>query len=293
MVRIKSTQPELKPFRQPVRFKLAADQGWKQRLRLAIQDVQEGIGLFRLIWALAFADIKLRYRGSAIGPFWLTISTGVQIGSMAVIYADLFHVDLHSYFPFLCISMITWSYLSSLITDGCTCYIGSDGLIKGSRMPFLIHAARSVVRNTIIFAHNIPIVIIVFLATGVHQSFHSLIAIPWFFLWLLDGLAVSLAIGAICARFRDIPQIVAAVMQIAFFVTPIMWSASILKGHRLAGLLVSFNPFVYLLDVIRNPLLGLPLPMVEMERALAVSVVIIIGSLIVFARTRGRIAFWV
>ena len=293
MVRIKSSQAELKSFQKPVRFTLSADSGWRQRFGLVSQDIQEGVKLYRLIWALAFADIRLRYRGSAIGPFWLTISTGVQIGAMAFIYAGLFHVDFHSYFPFLCVSLIIWNYLSSLVTDGCSCFIGAEGLIKGTRLPFFIHATRSVIRNTVVLAHNLPILILVFLIARVHQSFYSLTVIPWFLLWIIDGIAISMALGAICARFRDIPQIVASIMQIAFFVTPIMWSATIIRGHARAVAFIHLNPFVYILDVIRNPLLGLPLSLTEMGLALAISVGIIVVSLLVFTRTRGRIAFWV
>lgn len=293
MENIETLKQSLRSFKKPVRFALAADKGWRQRFDLVCQDIQDGTKLYKLIWALAFSDIKLRYRGSAIGPFWLTISTGVQIGAMSFIYADLFHTDLKTYLPFLCTSIIIWGYLSSVVNDGCTCFISSEGLIKGTRMPFIVHAARSVIRNIIIFGHNLVVLAAVLIITRVHQSFASLWAIPGFLLWLVDSLAISFALGAICARFRDIPQIVGAFMQIVFFITPIMWSGDILKGNKQAVFFVDSNPFVYLLDVIRNPLLGLPLTMAEVSGALLVSAVVIVGSFIVFARTRGRIAFWV
>lgn len=293
MANIEPAEMGVKPFRKPVRFTLAADQGWKQRMRLVYQDFHEGVTLWRLVWALAFSDIRLRYRGSAIGPFWMTISTGVQIGAMAVVYADLFHTDIRTYLPFLTVSMIIWGYLSSLINDGCSCFVGAEGLIKGTRMPFMVHAMRSILRDTIVFGHNVIVVIIVLLVMRVHQSFYTLLVIPGFLLWILNGLAISLALGAICARFRDIPQIVGAVMQIAFFVTPVMWSADVLKAHKKAEMLIHLNPFLYMLDIIRNPLLGQPVSGVEIARALLVSAIIIAGSLLIFARTRGRIAFWV
>lgn len=293
MVEVRPAKTAEKSFEKPVRFTLAADQGWGQRFSLAYQDILEGAKLCQLIWALAFSDIKLRYRGSAIGPFWLTISTGVQIAAMAFVYADLFHTNIRIYLPFLCVSMIIWGYLSSLINDGCSCFMGAEGLIKGTRMPFMVHAARSVLRDTIVFGHNLIVLVLVLVIMQVHQSFASLWAAFGFLLWFIDGFAVALALGAICARFRDIPQIVASIIQIIFFVTPIMWSPDILKGHKEAEFLIHLNPFVYLLDVIRNPLLGQPLTMTEIGLAFSISAVIVILSLIVFTRVRGRIAFWV
>nr|WP_295739054.1 ABC transporter permease [uncultured Acidocella sp.] len=283
----------LKALRKPSHFALASDRGWAQRFRLAFADLRDGAGLYRLIWALAFSEIKLRYRGSAIGPFWLTISTGIQIGAMAFLYADLFHTDIKSYLPYLAISLILWNYLSSLVVEGCTCFIGSEALLKGTRMPLVVHAVRTVLRNTIILAHNIIVVVAVLVIFQVKQTFFSLATIPGFALWLIDAVALSLLLGAICARFRDIPQIVAALMQVAFFLTPVIWQISALNAHPAAQHLIQLNPFNFILSVVRNPILGLPLTAMDVWGALAVSGFIIIVSLVGFARFRGRIAFWV
>ena len=283
----------LKAFRKPTHFALASDRGWVQRFQLASADLRDGLKLYRLIWALSFSDIKLRYRGSAIGPFWLTISTGIQIGAMAFLYADLFHIDVHTYLPFLAVSIVLWNYLSSLIIEGCNCFISSDSLIKGTRMPLLVHAVRTVLRNTIILAHNVVVIVAVLVVLTVKQNTASFEAILGFLLWLLDGVCLSLFLGAVCARFRDIPQIVAAFMQVAFFMTPVMWQASILKGHPAASYLIKLNPFDYILNVVRNPLLGIPLTSSDVLGAVAVSGGLIVVSLVGFARFRGRIAFWV
>lgn len=293
MTEISEPGSRIREFRQPVHFSLSADRGWGQRFQLAATDLKEGLKLWRLFWVLGLSDIKLRYRGSALGPFWLTISMAVQVSAMGVVYAFLFHVNVHSYLPYLTISMILWSYLNSLISDGCVCFSNSDGLIKGTRMPFTVHAARSIVRNTIILGHNLIVVVGVFAIMGVHVSLYALAAIPAFALWIIDAFAISLLFGAICARFRDVPQIIMALMQVAFFITPIMWYAKTLESHPKADLLIRFNPFFYILEIFRAPLLGSPLTMDMIIKALIVSVGIIIVSAIGFARTRGRIAYWV
>lgn len=280
-------------LRKPLHFSLSADRGWRQRFQLAATDLEDGARLWRLVWALALADIKLRYRGSALGPFWLTISSGVQIGAMAFVYAGLFRVDIRQYLPFLAVSIILWNFLSSLITEGCTCFSQSDALIKGARMPFTVHAARSVVRNTIVLAHNIVVVVAVLVIMDVDGSFYSLAVIPAFCLWVIDAFAISLLLGAFCARFRDVPQIVASMMQVAFFVTPVMWSTSILENHSRAELLIRYNPFFYMLEILRAPLLGTPVTADVALRALFISAAILIVSWIGFARARGRVAYWV
>ncbi len=76
------------------------------RSRKAARDLREAAALWRLCGTLAWLDIKLRYRGSLLGPFWLTLSTGVMVGSMGVIYAGLFKINLHDYLPFLALSLV-------------------------------------------------------------------------------------------------------------------------------------------------------------------------------------------
>jgi lipopolysaccharide transport system permease protein len=263
------------------------------RFQLAAEDIRDGAKLWHLSWALGWADVKLRYRGSVLGPFWLTLSFAIMIGAMGFLYANLFHTDIHSYLPYLTVSLLLWNYMSALISDGCTCFIRSDSLIKGTRMPFAVHAARNIARNTIILGHNVVVIVGVFIIMKVSITPHIILAIPGVILWLCDAFAISLLIGAFCARFRDVPQIVASVMQIAFFITPVMWQVNILDGHSRAHLLNQLNPFFYMLEIVRAPLLGIPLTYREVTAAVVVSGCICIGSAIGFARTRGRIAYWV
>jgi ABC-2 type transport system permease protein/lipopolysaccharide transport system permease protein len=62
----------------------------------AWRDLVAGLSRAWLWTALAGQDIKLRYRGSLLGPFWLTLSTCIMIGAMGFIYARLFHTDVAS-----------------------------------------------------------------------------------------------------------------------------------------------------------------------------------------------------
>jgi homopolymeric O-antigen transport system permease protein len=285
--------PAIRTTRHQPLINISADRGWMQRFQLAAEDVREGAKLWRLAWVLGLADIKLRYRGSLLGPFWLTLSFAIMIGAMGFLYADLFHTDIHTYLPYLTVSLLFWNYLNTLVSEGCTCFSQVDSLIKGTRMPFTVHALRTIIRNTIVLAHNVVVVVAVFLILQVHVSLYALWAIPGLMLWLVDAFAIALLFGAFCARFRDVPQIIASVMQIAFFVTPIMWYGKILESHPRADLLIRFNPFFYLLEIIRAPLLGTPLPGVAVAKALIVSGGIIVVSALAFARVRGRIAYWV
>lgn len=272
------------------RLEMTGDPTEAHRQRLALADVEGAARLWRLGLTLGWLDIKLKYRGSLLGPFWLTISTAVWIGAMGGLYSVLFHMQMAGYLPFLALSLVLWTALGGLVGDACQTFLQSEGMIRSLRMPFLVHATRVVVRTVISLAHNLPVVIGVFLIYGVSPGFWSLAAIPGFLLWLLDAFAVCLLLGALCARFRDVPPIVGSVMQIAFFVTPIIWRPEQL-GREANWLML--NPFDSLLEIVRQPLLGARPHGLTWAVALAFSGALLALSWQLFARVRGRLAFWV
>ena len=105
---------------------ISAAQSWGRRFALAAADLGETTRLWRLVLALSFMDIKLRYRGSLLGPFWLTLSTAVMIGAIGFLYAGLFHQDVAKYLPYLSISLIFWGFLSTLTAEGGTAFTAAE-----------------------------------------------------------------------------------------------------------------------------------------------------------------------
>ncbi len=260
------------------------------RLGAARRDFVEALALWRLCWTLAWLDIKLRYRGSVLGPFWLTLSTAVMVGAMGVLYAGLFRMNLTQYLPFLVLSIVLWGFLGALVGDASVGYTASEGLIRSVRMPFTLYAARIVVRNVVVLAHNLVVVVAVFAIFRAWPGALGFLAVPGFALWLLDGFALSILLGALCARFRDIPPIVGSVLQIAFFVTPVIWKPELVGPDR--QWLLPINPFFSLMEMVRAPLLGSVPSGIELGSALLYSLVLCVGAALLFARVRGRIAFW-
>lgn len=270
---------------------LLSDPSAGARQRLAVQDVRDGFALWRLGLTLGWFDIRLRYRGSVLGPFWLTLSTGVMVGALGVLYSQLFKMELHDYLPFLALSLVLWGFLASLVTDACACFQQAEGMIRSQRMPFTLYAIRVIVRNVLVLAHNVAVILVVYTAFDVWPGWAALAAVPGLALWVVDGLATCLLLGAVCARFRDIPPIVGSVMQIAFFISPVIWKPELLQGAQAAWL--PFNPFYAMLEIVRAPLLGQIAGWHLWASALGYSVLLCGGAWMLFARVRGRLAFWV
>ena len=270
---------------------MLSDLSSANRTRLALLDLMDGLRQWRLAVTLGWLDIRLRYRGSVLGPFWLTLSTAVMVAALGVLYSTLFKMELHDYLPYLALSLVLWGFLSTLVTEACTCFQQAEGMIRSMRMPFHLHAFRVMVRNVLVLGHNVVVIVVVFAVFGVWPGWAALAALPGLTLWLIDGVAACLLLGSVCARFRDIPPIVGSVMQIAFFISPIIWKPELLTGG--AAAVLPFNPFYTLLEIVRGPLLGHVPGAAIWLSALGYSLVLLFVAGWLFSRARSRLAFWI
>jgi lipopolysaccharide transport system permease protein len=279
------------PVAPVVNLEFQAGQTFAVRNRQAVADIVEGVALWRLATTLGWLDIRLRYRGSMLGPFWLTISTGVMVSALGILYSKLFHMDIQDYLPFLALSQILWAFLSTMVGEACSTFIEMVSLIRSIRMPAFLFAMRVVWRNILVLAHNVVIIVGVFVVFRIWPGWNGLLVLPGLVLWVVDALALTLLLGGLCARFRDIAPIVNSLLQIAFFLTPVIWKPSQLG--EVGRSYLPLNPLFDLLEIVRAPLLGDPLTLTTWGGAVAFSAVLCGISWMFFMRVRGRVAFWV
>ncbi|WP_270935804.1 ABC transporter permease [Falsiroseomonas oryzae] len=256
----------------------------------ALTDLSAGLQRWRLAGALARLDIRNRYRGSVLGPFWMTASMAVMIAGIGLLYSTLFKMTLREYLPWLAVSLLVWTTINQIVVDACGSFIGSEGVIRQMPLPYTVHVLRFVFRNAIVAAHSLPLILVVFIVCGVFPGPEAILAIPGLALLAVNAFAVGLFLGMVCARFRDIPQIVTSVMQLFFFLSPVLWKPELL-GPSQAWL--PLNPFFAMMETVRGPLVEGGAPPIIWVAALAYSALACTVALAFFIRFRGRIAFWV
>ena len=254
------------------------------------RDVVSAFKDWRLWTMLGWNDIRLRYRRSTLGPFWITLSMAMFIAILGVIYARIFRVDVETYLPFLTAGFVTWGFISQVINESCGTFQEGERIIKQIRLPYGLYVLRVIWRNFIIFLHTIVIFIPVALLFHVSPQFTTFLAIPGLILLLANLTWVALMLAILAARFRDITQIVATVMQILLFATPIMWPVSTLSG---ATWIAEINPLYHFIELVRAPFLGgEPAPLSWMV-AVGTFVIGSALSLMLLNRASKRIVFWV
>lgn len=261
-----------------------------QHLGAAWRDVGVGLIDWRVWLLLGMNDIRQRYRRSRLGQFWITLAMATTIVSLGFLYAFLFKQPLGQYLPYLGTSFVVWGLMSGIVLDGCSVFISSEGFLRQVPMPKSVFVHRMLVRNVVTFGHNLIIVPPLFIVFGVMPSWTWLAALAGFVLFLLNGIWIGLFLGTVCARFRDMPQTMASIMQIAYFLTPVMWQREQLPPNYRAA--AELNPFQAFLSIVRDPLLGQMPPLVSWEVAGVVTILGFAVTAIIFARFRARIVYW-
>lgn len=267
-----------------------ADASRPHRLERALDDLATGFGRWRLAAALARLDIRNRYRGSVLGPFWLSLSTAISVVAIGLLYSAIFKLPVAGYMPYLAVGLIVWGLVSQTVTDACDSLTSAEGVIRQLPLPYTVHALRCVFRNVAVAAHSLPLIALVFLFCGHLPGPEALLAVPGLLLVAANAFALAIVLGMVCARFRDIPPIVGSVLQLAFFISPVLWKPELL-GDQQAWL--PLNPFYVLMETVRGPLVEGGVPGMVWLSALGFTLLTCALAFAFFVRFRGRIAFWV
>ncbi|MGB2718220.1 MAG: ABC transporter permease [Rhodococcus sp. (in: high G+C Gram-positive bacteria)] len=270
-----------------------------QTYRRAFGDLRTGFNQRELWLHLGWQDIKQRYRRSVIGPFWITIATGVQAIAMGLLYSVLLNIDLREFLPHVTVGLIVWGLISAAILEGGDVFVANEGLIKQLPSALSVHVYRLVWRQLLLLGHNMLIYVIIIAIFwppgGLHWT--VIFAIPALVLILLNAVWVSILFGIVATRYRDIAPILNSFVTLMFFMTPIVWTTSGLEsmGGEAANRakLVEINPLFHYLDIIRAPLIGEDQQAYHWYIVLGFTVVGWALAIVALKKYRARVPYWV
>lgn len=255
------------------------------------EDVTSSLKAVRLPLFLAWADIRQRYRRSALGPFWITISTGVMICCIGVIFGNLFKAPMKDFLPFLTVGLILWAFFSSVIVESTQVFVNSEAIIRQLPIPLYTHIVRMIGRNVIILFHNILIIPLVCIAVQHPVNMNLLWVIPAVIIFVLNMSWLALVLGIVCTRFRDMSQIVASILQVLFYITPIIWMPSLLPA-KTENMVLAPNPLYHLMEIVRAPILGSTPSLINWTVSLLLFATGSFFAVLAFNYFRNKIVYW-
>lgn len=238
---------------------------------------------------LALQDILSRYRGSILGPWWITLMTMTLVLGIGLNYAVLLHQPVDGFLPYVAIGLVMWGFLSGGISEGADAFVNGGAMIRQSALPLPLFTLRCLIRNGINLAHQVVIIFGVLVWFRIFPGPGMLWALVGLGLLIVNLGWIGLLLAMICARFRDMPQIVTAVLQVVFFLSPIFW---IPTPQLMQSPFVAANPFYFAIESVREPLLHGHMPRMALFYLLIIAVVGWMVTILSYNQTRRRVVHY-
>lgn len=262
----------------------------RNRVYLALNDFIDVIKSSQLCFFLAWFDIRIRYRRSKLGPFWITISMAIFIIALGVVYSKLFKVPADEYLPNLAIGYLFWTMIATTLGESPTIFIANNSYIKDMKVNLLVLVVRALTRNFIILLHNAVFIVGVCLYFHIWPHWQMLALIPGVMIVLVNLFWIMLLLGILGARFRDLEPIIQSLVQVLFFVSPITWLPKLVGAD---SWVLKLNPITYFLDLTRSPVMNDGPALSSWIIALALALAGFTVSLLLYAYKRDRIVYWI
>lgn len=253
------------------------------------RDIVDGLLAVHVWGYLGLHDIRQRYRRSVLGPFWFTLTTIILVAVIGFLYSALLQQDISTYVPHLAVGIVIWQFMAGVVNEGCVAFTTVDYLIKQVKLPLTVHATRQVWRNFLIMLHSLPVAFLLVFYFGLLTPESVLWAAIGSAALFANGIWVGIVMGILGTRFRDIPPTMSNLMQVAFFLTPVMWTLESI-GDR--AWIAVYNPLYHCIEVVRGPLLDQRVPV---QSWLWVTGMLILGFALANAllnRYRARVPYW-
>lgn len=255
-------------------------------------------GVFSLrriqLWVYtSWFEFLIRYRKTMLGPLWLLVGPALFISLLGLLYAHVGGIPVEKFIPHLTIGIVVWTLITGFLVGSTRVFQKAQAQIMQDGIDLIDIVMVSVLSTVIHFAHQVVLIIVVLAFFKVPITPYALVSLVGLVLLIINGIWLTIVFGIIGARFRDLAEIVQAIMRIAFLATPVIWMPSKTGRGGVMGAFLDFNPFYHFLELIRAPLLGTPIEPLSWILVLSITVT---GFLLAYISTRllaKNIALWV
>jgi lipopolysaccharide transport system permease protein len=247
-----------------------------------------------LLYFLVWRDIKIRYKQTALGVVWVVLQPVISM----LVFSGLFGVLLNApssgvpYPVFVYAGLLPWTYFAGSLARSSTSLVDSRNLITKVYFPRLLVPLTGVLAGLVDFAVGFVVLILLMLLYGIVPT-AAVVFLPAFLLLaMLTALGFGLWLSALNVRYRDIGYIIPFMVQIWLYLTPVIYSVSLIPERF--QFLLGLNPMTSVVAGFRWALLG-QAPATQSSiwifvLSLVTMVVVLISSLVFFRRTERTFA---
>jgi lipopolysaccharide transport system permease protein len=242
-----------------------------------------------LIQVLVVRDLKARYRGSVLGFLWTSLNPILLMATYTLIFSVYMRSEMEHYAAFLMTGLLPWLWFSSSLLLGATSVVDGGGLLKKVFFPPQVLPAVTVLTNFANFLLSLPLLVGFLLLFGVRVGWTLVALLPLMVIQLVLTYGLTLIVGAVTVRYRDVAQLLANFLAVWFFLSPVLYPPNLVPPKFAA--LLTLNLMAPLLMGYQSVLLYNTLPLwTPLGIVAGVSVGAIMLGTLVFNRFRWTFA---
>jgi len=251
-----------------------------------VPDVDEAWHHHALAFVLAKRNIKARYTQTLLGSVWIVIQPILLTGVFTLIFGALLAVptDGMPYMIFAFSGTVIWSTFQRALSDTGMSLATNSVIVMKVYFPRILVPISTILTALMDLIPVYILLLIFIMAKGWFSGWLALLSPLFLLLSLIIALGVGFAVTALDAVFRDVRLVVPTVLQLAMYLTPVMFSESI-APHRLRWLF-HINPMLGIVEGFRWTLVAhakMPAP-ADLTWSVAFSIISLVGGVMMFTR---------
>lgn len=243
-----------------------------------------------LLLSLTQRELKARYRGSVLGFLWTFLNPTLHMLVYTLLFSVYMRQQIEHYTYFLFIGLLPWIWFSSSLNAGASAISDRRDLLTKVRFPAQVLPATVVITNLCNFLLAVPLLLLLGAFLGHWPSWHVLLFPVVGFVQLCVTLALAYLLSAINVTFRDLQQIIANLLTMWLFVTPIFYRVTTIP-ESVRDFVVLANPMAVMVTSYQSIFYDHELPAVApLAMWMGIAVVLLWTASEIFERRREDFA---
>lgn len=243
----------------------------------------------RILGELVKSEFKLRYQNSFLGYFWTLIKPLLLFGVIYLVFSVFMESPIENYPVYLLLGIIVWNFFSEATLMGMNSLMAKRDLVTKIYFPRSIIIFASTISSLVTLLLNLVIFLLFMFISGVEVQFVAFFFIVYVLEVYMIATGVAFLLSALYLRFRDMQHIWEILLQIGFWLTPIIYPVTIVpfQYHRF----IFLNPLARVIEYSRDIFIRHHIPEFSLNVVLFVMAVVIFGGgFLIFNKQSATIA---
>lgn len=216
-------------------------------------DWKEVVKYRELLYTFTWRDIKVRYKQTVLGVVWVVLQPLLTMIIFTILFGRLAKIPSGTlpYSLFVLIGLTFWTFFSNTLTNAANSMVANESIIKKIYFPKIILPLSAVLTSSLDFVITFLVLVLFAVSLGFLPTLGIIIALPLaFIVTVVTSLGLGAFLAAFNVKYRDVRYVLPFFIQILLFITPVIYSISLISPQN--RYLLALNPMTLVVELIRS-----------------------------------------